>query len=70
MQYFRLASEDSACVFQGVPLRMELGPKDMAKNQVVVVRRDTGEKLVIEDSELVANVDRLLEEIQSNLFNK
>lgn len=55
---------------KGVPLRLEIGPKDIAKNQVVVVRRDTGEKLAIGIENVAAKVKDLLEEIQKNLFDR
>lgn len=49
---------------------MEVGPKDMKKNQCVAVRRDTGEKVVIPDGELEKNIVHLLEEIQNSLFKR
>jgi prolyl-tRNA synthetase len=52
----------------GVPLRIEIGQKDLEKNQVCLVRRDTLEKMFIAESELEATVDRLMSEIQKNLF--
>ncbi|NLF95507.1 MAG: proline--tRNA ligase [Candidatus Riflebacteria bacterium] len=52
----------------GVPLRVEIGQKDLEKNQVCLVRRDTGEKMFIPDAELEATVLRLMEEIQQTLF--
>lgn len=55
---------------KGVPLRLEIGPKDLEKNQVTGVRRDTGEKVPISDRELVEKVKSLLEDIQENMFKK
>ena len=55
---------------KGIPLRLELGPKDLEKEQVVVVRRDTGEKLFVKISELKRKIDELLIEIHKNLFDK
>jgi prolyl-tRNA synthetase len=55
---------------QGVPLRIEVGPKDVEKNQCVIVRRDTREKLFIPQDELVATVQRLLVEVQQSLFDQ
>ncbi len=52
----------------GVPLRVEIGQKDLEKNQVCLVRRDTLEKMFIPDAELETTVERLLQEIQQNLF--
>lgn len=55
---------------KGVPLRLEIGPKDLAKGQVMVVRRDTGEKMAVKEEKLVETVEKLLNNIQENLFNK
>ncbi|UFT99770.1 proline--tRNA ligase [Radiobacillus kanasensis] len=55
---------------KGIPLRLEVGPKDMEKNQVVLVRRDTGEKSFVAIDELPAIIPGLLEEIQQNLYDK
>jgi prolyl-tRNA synthetase len=53
---------------RGVPLRLEIGPKDIEKGQVFSARRDTREKAAIPMSELVTGVSRLLDEIQANLL--
>jgi prolyl-tRNA synthetase len=53
---------------QGIPLRVEMGPRDMEKGQVVAVRRDTGEKIFIPVSEAPARLRGLLDEIQAGLF--
>lgn len=55
---------------KGVPIRIELGPKDVQLNQVVAVRRDTGEKINIPKKDVNTKIPKLLEEIQQNLFNK
>ena len=55
---------------KGVPIRLELGPKDLEKDQVVVVRRDTGKKEFISIKELSKKIPSLLEEIQNNLLKK
>ena len=55
---------------KGVPLRAEIGPKDIAKNGAFVARRDTGEKQGVDRSEFVANIGQTLLEMQSNLFDK
>lgn len=55
---------------RGVPLRIEIGPKDIQKDQVVLARRDTGEKLTISQDQLAERVPVLLEEIQKNLFER
>lgn len=55
---------------KGVSIRIEIGPKDIEKKQVVVVRRDTGEKLFVQEKKLKTKVKSLLDDIQKNLFNK
>ncbi len=55
---------------QGVPVRIEIGPKDLEKDQVVVVRRDTGEKELIKMDQLQEYIAKLLPKIQDDLFNK
>ena len=58
-------------VKRGVPLRLEVGPKDMAKDSVFLGRRDSSAKSVgVPRAELVANVAGMLEEIQNNLFER
>lgn len=53
---------------KGVPVRLEIGPKDVEKHQVVLVRRDTGEKISVDESEINDKIKSLLDEIQSNMF--
>jgi prolyl-tRNA synthetase len=53
---------------RGVPLRLEIGPKDLEKSQVFSARRDTREKAAIAFADLGDRVPALLEEIQKNLY--
>lgn len=55
---------------KGVPVRVEMGPKDIEKDQVVLVRRDSGEKEFVELVNVEERLPALLEEIQQGLFNK
>jgi prolyl-tRNA synthetase len=55
---------------QGVPLRIEIGPKDLAKNQAVLARRDTGEKAFVPITEIPAKALDFLTEIQESLFRR
>ena len=54
---------------KGVPIRVEIGPKDVEKDQVVLVRRDTGEKEFVKLNELGKKVAETLDAIHNNLFN-
>jgi prolyl-tRNA synthetase len=55
---------------RGVPLRLELGPKDLAKEQCVLVRRDTREKLFCPLSELENRIPALLAQIQKDMLER
>jgi prolyl-tRNA synthetase len=55
---------------KGVPLRVELGPKDIEAGQCVIARRDTGDKITVLLSEVEETVVRLLAEIRDNLYAK
>ena len=55
---------------KGIPLRVEIGPKDMEQNQCVLVRRDNREKTFISLDDLETAVPAMLETVQKALFNK
>jgi len=55
---------------KGVPLRIEVGPKDIENAEFVAVRRDTGGKLSIPLAELESKIPVFLNEIHNNLFAK
>src|SRR5213593_1112912 len=55
---------------RGVPLRVEVGPKDIEKASVVVARRDTRAKQSIPMSGLAASLQALLADVQRNLFER
>jgi prolyl-tRNA synthetase len=54
----------------GVPLRIEVGPRDMEAGKAMVARRDTGEKAALEVAGLGAKAVELLAAIQKNLYDK
>ena len=56
------------CEMRGIPLRVEIGPRDIENNQCVVVRRDTGEKITVSLDELEAKVAELLDTIQKDML--
>lgn len=53
---------------KGVPLRVEIGPKDMEKQQCCIARRDTGEKTFVPLSGLESAVQQLLRDVHDNLY--
>ena len=54
----------------GIPVRIEIGPRDLENGKVTIVRRDTREKIEADiNSNIVDNVNNLLNDIQSNLYN-
>ena len=53
---------------RGIPLRVEIGPKDMEAGKCVVVRRDNGEKIEVLDSELEDKINELLDTIQKDML--
>ncbi|HLF53968.1 MAG TPA: His/Gly/Thr/Pro-type tRNA ligase C-terminal domain-containing protein, partial [Candidatus Nanoarchaeia archaeon] len=55
---------------KGVPLRIEIGPRDVEADQMVFVRRDTNEKIVVKTKDLDKKIEQTLDEIQNNLFAK
>ena len=52
----------------GIPTRIEIGPKDIEKNQVVVVRRDTREKIVVSLDEITTKLDEILKQVQDDML--
>jgi prolyl-tRNA synthetase len=55
---------------RGVPLRLEIGPKDIEKSTVLIARRDTREKAAVAMDGLPERVRALLDEIQQNLYQR
>ncbi len=55
---------------KGVPVRVEIGPKDIEKNQCVVVRRDTREKSFVPLEELSQFVENLLQDIHNSMYER
>ncbi len=53
---------------KGVPLRVEIGPRDIENNQCVVARRDTGEKMVISLDTLEDSIRALMDDIHNNMY--
>jgi prolyl-tRNA synthetase len=55
---------------KGVPLRIEIGPRELKQETITVARRDTHEKILVRENEILEKIPELLEEIQSNLLSK
>ena len=55
---------------RGVPLRLEIGPRDIEANKCILVRRDTSEKIEVGLNELSEKIESLLEDIQKNMFTE
>ena len=60
----------SAQEVQGIPVRIELGPKDIEKNQCVIVRRDTREKIVVSLDEVNEKLAEVLETMQDDMLER
>ena len=55
---------------RGVPIRLEIGPKDIENNQCVLVRRDNFEKITVNLDTLEENIIKTLKEIKNNMYQK
>jgi len=55
---------------KGVPIRIEIGPRDIEREQVTIARRDTLQRVEVREEELVNTIAGLLKAIQDSLFNK
>lgn len=54
----------------GIPTRVEIGPKDIEKNQAVIVRRDTREKIFVSLDEIDTKLQEVLDDVQKSLYEK
>jgi prolyl-tRNA synthetase len=63
---FKFAEQE----MRGIPLRVEVGPKDIEAGQAVVVRRDTREKITVPFEELDAKIGELLEQMQKDMYER
>jgi len=52
---------------RGVPLRLELGPRDLENSEVMTVRRDTGERIAIKRDEIITEISAILTDIENSL---
>ncbi|MGN0298626.1 MAG: proline--tRNA ligase [Lachnospiraceae bacterium] len=63
---FKFAEQE----MRGIPIRIELGPKDIEANQAVLVRRDTREKMIVSLDELADKAEEMLATIQSDMLER
>lgn len=63
---FKFAEQE----MRGIPMRVEIGPKDIANNQAVIVRRDTREKIVVSLDELEAKIAELIPLMQKEMLER
>lgn len=54
----------------GIPVRLEVGPKDVESNSCVLVRRDTREKITVSLDEAPGKIEELLKTIQTDMYNR
>jgi prolyl-tRNA synthetase len=55
---------------RGIPVRIEMGPRDIEANQAIIVRRDNGEKITVSIEELPAKVGETLEKMQKEMLER
>jgi prolyl-tRNA synthetase len=55
---------------KGVPVRLAIGPRDIENNTIEMARRDTFEKEIVSQDDVVSKVEKLLDDIQKNIFEK
>lgn len=55
---------------KGIPVRIEIGPRDVANMKITIARRDTGEKETIAIEQSKKHIEKLLKDIQDNLYQK
>ncbi len=56
------------CELKGIPVRIEMGPRDIENGECILVRRDTLEKITVKLEELSTKLEEMLEEIQNNMY--
>lgn len=60
----------AASEVKGYPIRLELGPRDLENNKIILVRRDTLEKIEVSLDNVIETIETMLEDIQTNLYNR
>ena len=55
---------------KGVPIRVEIGPRDIETGNVTLAKRNTGEKITVKKEEMVATINKLIDEIHDEMYKK
>jgi len=55
---------------KGVPIRIELGPRDMEKNQVTFVRRDNFQRIAVKKDDVITSLASMLNDVQEQLLSR
>jgi prolyl-tRNA synthetase len=55
---------------KGVPIRVEIGPRDIEVGNVTLAKRNTGEKITVKKEEMVATINKLIDEIHDEMYKK
>ena len=55
---------------KGVPIRVEIGPRDIEAGNVTLAKRNTGEKITVKKEEMVATINKLIDEIHDEMYKK
>ncbi len=55
---------------KGIPLRVEIGPKDIEEGHAVVVRRDTREKITVGLDEIAERIPEIMDQMQNDMYNR
>jgi len=55
---------------KGIPIRVEIGPRDIEENKAIIARRDTGEKFTVSLDDIEKEIEKYLEQIQKDMYEK
>ena len=55
---------------KGIPLRVEIGPRDIENGNVTIAKRNTGEKITVKKEEMIETINRLIPEIHKEMYER
>ena len=70
MCWYLVRTVPSVVHYQGVPVRIELGPRDVERGELVAVRRDNAEKLTLKLQSADKSIPELLDQIHESMFTR